>query len=85
VELERHDCHNGTPTVTTGSGALCPKKSTEEIADGMVTGGTSQVTNAGDTFHADVCVDGNSGKIKLANGTVVSLYTTVPAARFSSS
>jgi len=61
----------GSSSLTSGSGG-CPKKDTEEIATGTVTGGTSTVTNAGDTFRVDVCIAGN-GKIKNAKGTVVDL------------
>jgi hypothetical protein len=61
----------GTPSLVSGSGG-CPKKDTEEIATGVVTGGSSTVTNAGDTFRADVCIAGN-GKIKNAKGSVIDL------------
>jgi len=49
-------------TVTVGSPALsspsgnCPSKDTEELATGTVTGGTSTITHAGDTFRAEVCI-----------------------------
>jgi hypothetical protein len=61
----------GSPTLNSGSGG-CPPKDTEEIATGTVIGGTSTVTNAGDTFRADVCIAGN-GKIKNAKGSVIDL------------
>ena len=61
----------GSPNLVSGSGG-CPPKDTEEIATGTVTGGTSTVTNAGDTFRADVCIAGN-GKVKNAKGTVIDL------------
>ncbi len=65
-------------TVTVGSPALssptgnCKPKDTEELATGTVTGGTSTVTHAGDSFRAEVCIT-SKGKISLAKGTVVSL------------
>lgn len=61
----------GPSTLSSGSGG-CKPKDTEEIATGTVTGGTSKVTNAGDTFYADVCID-SKGHIKNAKGTVISL------------
>ena len=61
----------GAPTLTSPSGN-CPTKDSEELAVGRVTGGTSAVTHAGDTFRAEVCIT-SSGKITLAKGTVVDL------------
>ena len=61
----------GSPNLVSGSGG-CPTKDTEEIATGTVTGGTSTVTNAGDTFRADVCIAGN-GNVKNAKGSVIDL------------
>jgi len=62
----------GKPTLTAVAGApRCAKKSTEEIANGTITGGTSAVTHAGDHFRADVCIKGT--KIKNAKGTAISL------------
>jgi hypothetical protein len=61
----------GAPTVTSPTGN-CPTKDTEELATGTVSGGTSAVTHAGDTFRAEVCIS-SKGKIKLAKGTVVDL------------
>lgn len=61
----------GAPTLSSPTGN-CPKKDTEELAVGTVTGGSSAVTHAGDTFQAEVCIS-PAGKIKLAKGTVVDL------------
>ena len=61
----------GAPTVTSPTGN-CPTKDTEELATGTVTGGSSAVTHAGDTFRAEVCITPKN-KIKLAKGTVVDL------------
>ncbi len=62
----------GKPTVTSPGQGRCKKGSTEEDATGTVTGGTAAVTNAGDTFAADVCVT-SSGALSLVKGTVASL------------
>jgi hypothetical protein len=59
------------PTLSSPTGN-CKAKDTEELAVGRVTGGTSAVTHAGDTFRAEVCIASN-GKITLAKGTVVDL------------
>ena len=61
----------GAPTLSSPTGN-CKAKDTEELATGRVTGGTSAVTHAGDTFRAEVCIASN-GKITLAKGTVVDL------------
>jgi hypothetical protein len=61
----------GAPVLTTPKGN-CPTKDSEELATGTVTGGTSTVTHAGDTFRAEVCIT-SKGKISLAKGTVVDL------------
>jgi hypothetical protein len=61
----------GAPTVTSPTGN-CPTKDSEELATGTVTGGSSAVTHAGDTFRAEVCIT-SKNKIKLAKGTVVDL------------
>jgi hypothetical protein len=61
----------GSPALSSGSGH-CPSKDTEEIATGTVTGGTSAVTHAGDSFRVDVCIS-SKGKISNAKGTVVDL------------
>ncbi len=61
----------GSPTLTSPSGN-CPAKDSEELAQGTVTGGSSTITHAGDTFRAEVCIS-SKGKISLAKGTVVDL------------
>jgi hypothetical protein len=63
----------GSPNLSSTGGAGCKPKNTEEIATGTVTGGTSKVTQAGDPFRADVCINNKNSKITLAKGTVVNL------------
>ena len=46
------------PKLTTGK--ACPAGSTEEIATGTVTGGTSAYTKKGDVFSAKVCFKGST-------------------------
>jgi hypothetical protein len=60
------------PTLTTGPGTCKTSTKnpvTEETATGTVTGGNAAVTNNGDTFYAEVCVNNNSGAITLVKGT----------------
>jgi hypothetical protein len=61
------------PTVTSPGQGRCKKNNTEEDATGTVTGGTAAVTNAGDTFAADVCVNNSTGAITLVKGTTATL------------
>jgi len=61
----------GSPTLSGASGH-CPSKDTEEIATGTVTGGSSTITHAGDSFRVDVCIS-SKGKVSNAKGTVVDL------------
>lgn len=62
----------GKPALTSAPAGACSSKDTGEVATGKVTGGTSAVTHAGDTFKVTVCIS-NSGKIKNAKGTVIEL------------
>ena len=63
----------GKPTVTSPGQGRCKKGNDEEDATGTVTGGTAAVTNAGDTFSADVCVNTSTGAIVLVKGTTADL------------
>jgi len=58
------------PVLTTPPTGTCPAKDVGAfIATGTVTGGTSTITQAGDTFSATVC-EAKNGKVSLAKGTV---------------
>lgn len=57
------------PTLTTGK--ACPAGSSEEIATGKVTGGTSAYTKKGDVFSAKVCIKGS--KVSILKGSKVLL------------
>jgi hypothetical protein len=59
----------GKPKLTLG-GKACPKGSSEEIATGSVTGGTSKYTKKGDVFSASVCLSGTKVSI-LKNSKVL--------------
>lgn len=52
-------------------GTACPKGSTESIATGTVTGGTSSYTKKGDVFSAKVCITGT--KVSILKGSKVLL------------
>jgi hypothetical protein len=60
------------PTLSTPPAGTCSAKDTAERATGSVTGGSSAVTHAGDTFKATVCIS-KSGKISEAKGVPVDL------------
>lgn len=60
------------PTLSTPPAGTCSAKDTAERATGTVTGGTSAVTHAGDTFKATVCIS-SKGKITEAKGVPVQL------------
>ena len=60
----------GKPTLNT-KGKACPKGSTEEVATGKVTGGTSTYTKKGDVFSASVCLTGS--KVNILKGSKVLL------------
>lgn len=60
----------GTPTATSPGQGSCPNKWTEEDVTFTVTGGTSTLTQAGDTGVSRVCIDLKNFKIKLVKGTV---------------
>ena len=62
----------GPPTLSSAPAGACPSKDTGEVATGRVTGGTSAVTHAGDTFRAEVCIT-SKGKISEAKGVPVEL------------
>ena len=69
----------GPPTLSTPTGgckATKPGKAptqTETLATGTVTGGTSAVTHAGDTYRIEICITTKNGKLALVKGTSVSL------------
>ncbi|MGD0393269.1 MAG: hypothetical protein ABSC41_11565 [Acidimicrobiales bacterium] len=52
-------------------GTGCAKGSTEEVATGSVTGGTSKYTKKGDVFSASVCLTGK--KVTIVKGSKVLL------------
>jgi hypothetical protein len=58
------------PKLTVG-GKACAKGSTEEVATGSVTGGTSKYTKKGDVFSASVCLTGT--KVNILKGSKVLL------------
>ena len=62
----------GAPVLSSAPAGACPSKDTGEIATGRVTGGTSAITHAGDTFRAEVCIT-SKGKISEAKGVPVEL------------
>jgi hypothetical protein len=68
----------GPATISSPGQGRCGKFSTEQDITATVTGGTSVVTSAADTFSADVCVYKTtpgymSGMTKLVKGTMVSI------------
>jgi hypothetical protein len=68
----------GPAIITSPGRGRCSGYDTEQDITATVTGGTSEVTNADDTFAADVCVynpRGNNpgGMTKLVTGTTVSI------------
>ena len=68
----------GPASITSPGRGRCSAYDTEQDITAIVTGGTSVVTNGGDTFTADVCVynpRGNNpgGMTHLVKGTTVSI------------
>ena len=61
------------PTVSSPGRGLCNNYSTEEDITATVSGGTSVVTNDGDTLTADICVSRMTGKVSLVKGSTASL------------
>jgi hypothetical protein len=56
------------PALFTPSQNPCKTGDTVQSVTGSVTGGTSAVTNVGDTYHAEICTS-PKGKLSLAPGT----------------
>jgi hypothetical protein len=54
-----------------GGHGACNKYSTEDDYSGMVTGGTSAVTHAGDLFAAQICLNNKTNKLSLVKGNPV--------------
>lgn len=60
-------------TVSSPGQGPCKKNTSEYIATGSVTGGTSTYTHSGDAVSVKVCVSSKTGKISIAPGTTAAL------------